>query len=47
MDELVHGKQLHRRDAEPQEMVDGDRMPQAGVGAAQRVRMSGCRFVSP
>ena len=36
MDELLHGKQLHRRDAEPQEMVDGDRMPQAGVSAAQR-----------
>ena len=44
MDELVHGKQLNRRDAEPQEMVDGDRMPQAGVGAAQRARDVGMPF---
>ena len=34
VDEVVHRHQLHRRDAQGDEMVDDDRMCDAGVGAA-------------
>ena len=37
VDELVHGQQLDRRDAEPGEVLDRGRVGEAGVGAAQRL----------
>ena len=47
MDELVDGQQLHRRDAEMNEMCDGRRVCHAGVGSPDSGGMSGWRWVNP